>query len=231
MKSTPLIGLTENYGYRRTKAYYVDAVSQAGAQALWLPLLTSKNAWLDYICKQKLSGVILTGGADINPGKYNQKPLPETKPMPKEKEISDMLLIEAALQIGLPVLGICLGIQEINIFFGGTLYQHMPKQIKNLNFAHRNYFLGLRHIVKISQSSNLYKMLNKDSIEVNSFHHQAIKQLGLGLETIGISDDGVVEAIKIKDNPMIMGVQWHPERMLDDPTHRILFNWFNPQKI
>lgn len=167
---------------------------------LLIPVISNKN--LDKICAM-CDGLVLTGGInDVNPKYYNEEPIKE-----KEYKYDEYPLIKNIVNLFVnankPILGICAGLQEINVIFGGTLHQKIP-----------NHYLrdGSKHIIEVKGNTLLYDIYSKNTIEVNSYHKQAIKDLAKGFKISAISKDGIIEGIE-KDN--IIAVQWHPEVVKD----------------
>ncbi len=149
-------------------------------------------------------GLIVIGSPiDINPKNYNEQPITEVHKMAKEIDTLDFTMIKAFNNVNKPILGICRGIQVINVCFGGSLYQDIP-----------NHRLPLkeRHNVKFEKDSFLYDCYNVEQMKTNSRHHQAIKEVAKGFKVVAKSEDGIVEAI---ENKNIVAVQWHPEYMMD----------------
>lgn len=182
------------------------------------------DAELKEISKE-FDALILTGGNDINPIRYGDENIHrKTKIMNSEKEKIDFHLIEYFLKENKNILGICLGCQELNVFFGGTLYQDIPDQI-NSNIHRKGQEDGV-HRVKIEKDSVLYSLMSVAECEVISNHHQGIKGVGNGLKISAISvEDGLVEAIELADyQKTIVGIQWHPE--IDVSTNEISKNLF-----
>lgn len=151
-------------------------------------------------------GLIITGGViDINPKWYNEKPLNEYENVVYDKDDEiDFNFIEKFSEVNKPILGICRGIQSINVYFGGSLYQ----DIQNHNFKEKTD----KHTVILDKESLLYNCYNKEKIKVNSFHHQAVKNIAPKFKITAVSDDGIIEGIEYKN---ILGVEWHPEIMMD----------------
>ena len=149
-------------------------------------------------------GLIVIGSAiDINPKNYNEQPIAEIHKMSEEIDTLDFTIIKAFNNVNKPILGICRGIQAINVCFGGSLYQDIPNHKLSINE---------RHNVKFEKNSFLYNCYNTDQIKINSLHHQAIKEVAKGFKVVATSEDGIVEAI---ENKNIVAVQWHPEYMMD----------------
>lgn len=149
-------------------------------------------------------GLIVIGSAiDINPKNYNEQPIAKIHKMTEEIDTLDFTIIRAFNDVNKPILGICRGIQAINVCFGGSLYQDIP-----------NHKLPKeeRHNVKFEKNSFLYNCYNTDQMKINSLHHQAIKKVAKGFKVVAKSEDGIVEAI---ENKNIVAVQWHPEYMMD----------------
>ena len=207
----PIIGINCDYedGKCFLKKEYIDAIALAGGIPVILPI--SDFGF-------KIDGLLLSGGNDISPEQYDESPHEKTKPVPKQKEDFDFLLVRNALDINLPILGICYGLQLINVSFGGSLIQDISSQCKTF-INHRTD----THTVRIGKNSRLYKILNQETMEVNSSHHQAIKSLGNKLRVSAVADDGIIEAIESTDNTYVVGVQWHPERIIRKDSQIELF--------
>ncbi len=182
--------------------YYIEAVSEAGG----IPILSDPSySPLKNELVEMIQGIILTGGGDIDPSFYGEKRDSLTKNVNRARDEFEIDILKKGHEKGVPILGICRGIQLINITYGGTLYQDLPHHTYNKN-----------HIVNIKKGSFLEKIFEKEKIEVNSYHHQGIKDIAPLFENIANTDDNIIEAIVLKDNEkFILGVQWHPERMFE----------------
>ncbi|HYM46124.1 MAG TPA: gamma-glutamyl-gamma-aminobutyrate hydrolase family protein [Solirubrobacteraceae bacterium] len=191
---------------------YVDAVQQAGGLALMLPvdplLSEEPGEALDLI-----DGLVLAGGADIDPSCYGERPHPETVDMVPERDFFEIALTRAAIRRDLPVLGICRGMQLINIARGGTLLQHLPER-----FGHHEHrrvvgsFDGADHDVILAEGSLAARAAGELRHATKSHHHQGVDRLGEGLRVSGVSTlDELPEAIELPDRRFVLGVQWHPE--------------------
>jgi putative glutamine amidotransferase len=199
---------------------YVEAVQQAGALVLMLPpdreLLSHPEEALDLI-----DGLMLAGGADIDPSSYGAQPHPQTLDTVPERDRFEIALVCAAVERDLPVLGICRGMQLINVAYGGTLLQHLPER-----FGHHEHlrvpgtFDGADHDVELVEGSLAARAAGETRHATKSHHHQGVDRLGEGLQISGCSAmDGLPEAIEIPGKRFVLGVQWHPEA---DQTSRVV---------
>ncbi|HEX4109062.1 MAG TPA: gamma-glutamyl-gamma-aminobutyrate hydrolase family protein [Solirubrobacteraceae bacterium] len=195
-----------------TPRAYVDAVQRAGGMALLLPpdpaLTADPNPILDL-----LDGLLLAGGADIDPASYGAEAHPLTVGTVPERDAFEIALVRPALERGLPLLGICRGMQLINVACGGTLLQHVPER-----FGHEEHrrvlgsFDGAEHDVRLQPGSLAARVAGEEHHSTRSHHHQGIERLGQGLVITGWSTlDELPEAIERPDLGFALGVQWHPE--------------------
>jgi len=198
---------------------YFDAVESIGAVPLLLPPVNHEQTLEEAL--DRMDALILAGGPDTPPWRYGQEPHPETKPIHPRRDAFDRRLLQAALKRRMPILGICQGCQLINVFFGGTLIQHLPTVRWHRHERHPR----LLHTVNVMTETRLSSIVGAGPLEVNSSHHQAVDQLAPGLRVSAISDDGVIEAIEPLDDGPVLGVQWHPEGMTDHPLQMKLFSW------
>jgi putative glutamine amidotransferase len=199
---------------------YVEAVQHAGALVLMLPpdnlLLDDPGEALDL-----LDGLVLAGGSDIDPASYGEQAHPETLDTVPERDRFEIALVRAAIERDLPVLGICRGMQLINVAYGGTLLQHLPER-----FGHHEHlrlagtFDGADHDVDLLEGTLAARAAGETHHATKSHHHQGIDRLGDGLQVSGCSSmDGLPEAIEMPDRRFVLGVQWHPEA---DDTSRVV---------
>ena len=214
MNDRPIIGLVPLWDEEKESYWmlpgYMKAVELAGGIPLMLPLTGDGDAIEQLL--SGLDGIILTGGQDVAPELYHEEPMEGMIVGCAERDSMEWKLLEAALEKKMPVFGICRGIQVMNVFFGGTLYQDIPTQLPSA-VVHRpsGEYGHPSHENEVLQGTPLRDLLNADRIPVNSHHHQGIKELGKGLTAMARSDDGLVEAIVHTDYPFVWAVQWHPE--------------------
>ena len=194
---------------------YVQAVLRAGGAPLLIP--PAETSVLAAIA-ERLDGLLLSGGGDVDPRLYGEEPLPECQPPEVERDATELFFTRWALERRLPLLGICRGIQVLNVVQGGSLYQDLPSQYDkplrhNCAGEQRNY---VAHTIQIDPDSQFGTIVGATTAGVNSFHHQAVKALGEGLRVVATAEDGVVEAAEMPDYPFVITVQWHPEAMDED---------------
>jgi gamma-glutamyl-gamma-aminobutyrate hydrolase PuuD len=199
---------------------YEQAVRRAGGRPYILPPVRSRDE--AHVMLAAADGLMLTGGADIDPRRYGAPRHPRTTLVNPQRERSDLLLLAEAERVGMPVLAICFGCQLVNVARGGTLIQHLADR-PEVNDAHRAG--NGRHAVLIKKGSPLRDVIGRPRW-LNSSHHQAVDKVGRGLRVVAEADDGVVEALDDPSRPFFWAVQWHPERMLDRPGQRRLFGAF-----
>ena len=193
-------------------AGYVDAVIAAGGFPLIIPPMKKEHFGdLDLYLNQ-CTGVIITGGQDLDPRKYGQPTSQQVRPMPARREDSDRYVLSKVVERKMPVFGIGVGMQLINVFTGGTLYLHLPFDNPKA-MPHNDPSGGVhRHMVLLEPNTMLDDIYGGGEIRVNSTHHQAVNQLGKRLRVAAKAPDGVIEAIESTDpNWFCLGVQWHPE--------------------
>lgn len=189
---------------------YFQMLEKEGAVPVMLPLSDDEDT-LDYFL-ERCDGFLFTGGHDVNPSVYKVERSKECGLPCEMRDSMEVYLLNKLKNMDKPVLGICRGIQIINASFGGTLYQDLPTEHKSDVDHHMNppYDRAV-HNVKICKGGSLEQILKKDNIGVNSYHHQAVKELADGLFVEAVSEDGLVEAVSIPAKKFFVGVQWHPE--------------------
>lgn len=214
-----VIGITGNYE-KKTKRYsigkqYINAVQESGGIPF---LLTPTDAIPTFI-----NGIILSGGGDIDPLLFGEEPYANMHATDIDplRDAFELALYRYAITKKMPILGICRGMQLINIADGGTIFQDIYQQNKNL-LEHSQVVESTHKIHKVTcmENSNLYRMLGEKTVLVNSLHHQAVSHLGKHMVATAKSSDGIIEAIEHQSLPFVVGVQWHPEWLFD---HFVLF--------
>ncbi len=183
---------------------YVRAVELAGGRPLVVP--PAHDAVEETI--SALDGLVLSGGADIDPARYGRDRHPATA-VDGERDEAEAALLEAALARGVPVLGVCRGMQMLNVLRGGTLHQHLPELVGHDGHRQARGVFS-EHDVKLARGSRSEAAVGERT-RVKSTHHQALERLGDGLEAVGWAEDGTVEAIEDRRSPFAVGVLWHPE--------------------
>lgn len=195
---------------------YVEAIERAGGIPVILPITENIENVINGL--YFLDGILLTGGPDINPQIYGENPSYGLQEVDVKRDEHELALVDYILKnTDLPVLGICRGLQLLAVASGGTLYQDLRLEKEN-SFNHTILDVAKHHpthTVTIKEGSLFHKIFDKTTLGVNSFHHQAIKNIGDRFEATMIAEDGVVEGIEIPGERFICGVQWHPESMLD----------------
>lgn len=201
---------------------YIDAVTSAGGIPILLPPTLNDEAYNRYV--ELCDGFVFTGGADIDPSYYNTPPHETWNPLHKRREKSDFRLMKKVLEAKKPLIGICLGCQQLNVLTGGSLIQDIPSETST-TINHRQALAKNEtiHEVHITTGSKLADLLSTTSLQVNSFHHQAILQPGTSVTVVAKAPDGVAEAIELQDYPFGMGFQWHPEGLTSQTSHLRIF--------
>jgi putative glutamine amidotransferase len=176
----------------------------------------------------RIDGLLLSGGSDLDPSYYGEEPIPELNVTVPKRDSFEMALVGYALERGVPVFGICRGLQVLNVALGGTLYQDLPSQLHPDLIAHRQRVPKWQwsHEVEVDGNSKVAGIMETNAIRVNSYHHQAIKDLSGDLVAVAHSSDGVIEAAEAPNlsERWLVGVQWHAEAMRDaDPQNHNLF--------
>ncbi len=208
---------------------YAVAVGRAGGLPVIVPPQPDQDA-LREICAQ-LDGLLLSGGGDIDPARYGEELLPICGPVEPERDDLEIPLARLALEEGKPIFGICRGMQLLNVATGGTLYQDITAQRPDTPPHKTSDYQGRRdqtsHTIAIQPGSPLSDIIGATSHPVNSFHHQAVRQPGSGVELLAWSEDGIPEGLVIPNHPFALAVQFHPEELVFvDPASQRLFDAF-----
>jgi putative glutamine amidotransferase len=211
----PVIGISANAEPARWAGWhehatlvphaYVDRVAAAGCVPVVLPPVAGAERAVG-----RLDGLLLSGGGDLDPSLYAAPPHPRTARVDADRDAAELALLGAAFEAGLPVLGICRGLQLLNVVRSGTLMQHLPETVGHDGHAPAPAAYGERS-VRVTVGSRVAQILGRDTLDVPCHHHQAIERLGTGLTATARSDDGVIEAVELDGYPFAIAVQWHPE--------------------
>lgn len=231
LHTNPIIGISVNIDTQTSRLHeaYIRAIQDAGGIPLLIPASDDMDTLRELV--ERMDGLLLSGGADIGGGYFGEPTLEGLTEVDPKRDRYDFMLLRIASDYQLPVLGICRGMQVINVAFGGDLWQDIPSQYPRnpLNHSILKYKEQSAHTVRIEKDSILYNVLQSEEVGVNSRHHQAVKEIAPGFKIAATSSDGIIEAIEGYPNRRVLGVQWHPENMAtegDNPTMQLLFQHF-----
>jgi putative glutamine amidotransferase len=237
MKQSPKIGLTMRLEQETDRFYlgrdYSEALEHFGAVPLHIGLIPRRD-YLSVLVKE-LDGILLPGSdTDIDPLRFREEPHPKLKSVLPIKEETDLLILEEAEKLGTPILGICFGMQALNVRRGGTLVQDIDSEIPD-RVKHEQGIPRERnsHTIDIMENSFLADLAGSLSVQVNSHHHQSIKLMGKGLDVSARAKDGVIECVEDMENDkFVLGVQWHPELnwKIDDLSKGIFKSFVDASK-
>ena len=235
--SRPLIGLVSGFAppdHQRSfspgnsinlvELSYSRCIEKSGGVPLLIPYADDARVLSEYC--DRLDGVVFTGGDDLDSAAYGQEMLPTPYPPIPERDEYEALFFHKYFETGKPILGICRGIQAINVFCGGSLIQDMPSQMGIVHHMQEVGSTSIAHAVKTEEKSLIASLFGPEPIQVNSFHHQCVDAVGKGLKVTGYSEEGIVEVIEHEQHPFCLTVQWHPERMQSDERQMRLFSEF-----
>jgi putative glutamine amidotransferase len=203
---------------------YLIAVALSGGAPVILPSVADHEAIGAILAH--VDGVLLTGGGDIHAERYGEAPHPASRLHDPDRDHMELEVTRRAVAMGLPLLGICRGLQLLNVAHGGTLVQDIPSEIPGA-LEHYIHDIETRpHPINIEPDTRLAEIMHADAMLVNSWHHQAVKAVGAGLRIAARAEDGVIEALEAENGAPILAVQCHPEAGDDHyPTHLTLFAW------
>jgi len=226
----PVIGVIPLWDEKKDSIWmlpgYMQGLEEAGAAPVILPLTVSETVLKKTadIC----DGFLFTGGHDIEPKLYGQEKTDHCQEICEERDRMETYIFrEAVLKQNKPALGICRGIQLFNVLLGGSLYQDTAMELSGaINHIKGPPYDVPAHSVRIPPESPLFKLFGKESIEVNSYHHQGINRIAESLEVMALADDGLVEAVYMPDHPYVWAVQWHPEFFLENEFSKKIFACF-----
>ena len=224
----PVIGISGNFrdgDCTLAQAYYMSVV-EAGGTPVVIPPYDDEKALVSLL--ETLDGIVLSGGADIDPDYLGEEPLDCVSINPR-RDGQELMLVRLAVDRQIPVLGICRGIQVLTAALGGKLYQDIKSQHDRPCIEHSQTIArGLpSHDVKLEKDSLLYDLFKKDTLAVNSFHHQAVREVPAGFRVTAVAPDGIIEGMESTSFRPILGVQWHPECFIleNDRTMMPIFEW------
>lgn len=241
MKKKPVIGVMPLYDDDKDSLWmvqgYFDGLLDAGAVPLMLPLELDEEGFESI--RDEIDGYLFTGGHDLNPKLYGEDPIPEDEAFCDRRDTLETMVFDWCYENDVPALGICRGIQLFNVARGGSLWQDIAGQFqkKGRSTGEERPFPKILHTmdppyaehhaehkVRIEEDSPLFHLLHQKTITVNSYHHQAVKQVGGGLVPMAHAEDGLVEALFAPDKTFLWAVQWHPEfTCRTDNNSRLLF--------
>lgn len=212
---------------------YIQALAQAGALPWMLPLLVEDGAIMRAMY-ERLDGIFLPGGADVDPSSYGAERHPKCDASTdRSRDLLELTFVRWAMEEGKPVLGVCRGLQIINLAAGGTLWQDLadewPEADRHDYFPFDGRYARdyLAHPVRLEGASRLHAIMGSDELPVNSMHHQGVRALGDGLLATAHAPDGMIEALEGTGDAFLVGVQWHPEALTEgDERMRRLFTAF-----
>lgn len=208
----PIIGIVPLFDEYKDSYWmlpgYMLSIEKCGGIPIMLPLITNKEniKKLTKYC----DGFLFSGGHDVNPNLYKEEKSNKCHNICVERDEMETILFEEIIKEDKPLLAICRGIQIINVLLGGSLYQDLQTQ-KGLNHVQKPPYDINFHKVDIIKDTPLYNLLNLNEIGVNSYHHQAIKDLAVNLKPMAVSKDGLIEGVYLEDKKFVWGLQWHPE--------------------
>jgi putative glutamine amidotransferase len=217
----PIIGITadkameDGFFYEKLNETNIRAVTKAGGAAIMLPITDDDEIIEKYM--ELIDGLYLTGGGDINPLIFGEEPIKQLGAVDYDRDVFEIKLCKKAAEKNIPMLGVCRGQQIMNVAAGGTLYQDIYVQHPGANGHSPRFAPGgfEHHSVDIKSKTKLHCILGNGVVRVNSFHHQAVRDAAAGYTVGAYSKDGIIEAIESDELAFAVGVQWHPEVMMD----------------
>ena len=229
----PLIGITTRNGkdsdghpLTALQHSYLNSIVQAGGMPIPIPSMLTEEDFLDLY--SRLDGILFSGGGDVSLEYFNGSDHPRIGEVDKRRDTTEITLMRTAVNDGKPILGICRGAQVMNVALGGTLYTHIHDQLKGA--LDHDYPGDLRrvlvHPVNVDETTRSAEIFGETLLNVNSLHHQGLKDIAPSLRVAGHSPDGLVEVVEIPNHPYAVAVQWHPEWLTDQPAMQRLFKSF-----
>ncbi len=234
---TPIIGITTRKDLTPAglpavmlQQAYTNAIIQAGGAPVLIPSDLPEAGWRELF--QRLDGILFTGGGDIAVEHFKGEAHPKVTGLDEARDAIELGLVRSVVEAGKPFLGICRGLQATNVALGGTLYTDILDQVPNALqhdyqdadiMKERTYLV---HPVRVEEGSRIGGIFGQPMLQVNSLHHQGIKDLAPGLKAVAFAPDGIIEAVELPGHPFGMAVQWHPEWLTDQESIRRLFKAF-----
>lgn len=210
----PIIGISSNLkeGILSVATENIQAVAAFGGVPIVLPNIVGNVE----LIAEKMDGLFLTGGGDIDPTLFGEEPHVGLGSITPERDTFEIAIIKKMLELNKPILGICRGAQILNIAVGGDMYQdiHLQIESKLLQHSQQAPLWHASHFVQVMKGTILSEITQIEKFKVNSFHHQANRSVPTGFEVSAVSSDGIMEAFESKNHKFVMGVQWHPEYLL-----------------
>jgi putative glutamine amidotransferase len=201
---------------------YATSVEKAGGLPLLLPYRTDLSLIPQLV--DTLDGLLFSGGNDLDPSPWGETYHSQAVPIDPARQRFELALMQEVERRRMPALGICLGSQLMNVYRGGTLTQFIPDENRQPTIEHRKTNgVVPRHPIEVISDSIVAKFTGKTAIDANSSHKQAVKRIGRNLRVIATARDGVIEGVEDPTLPLFLGVQWHPERLHEEPDHLALF--------
>lgn len=228
----PVIALTPYHNTEKDEVYmrpaYLEAIRAAGGIPVILPLEADEEDLKNLA--GHVDGILFTGGPDVHPFYFGEETQRFCGNVSRKRDSMELSLLKISMELKKPILGICRGVQLLNIGLGGDIYQDINSQFKeDFPIAHTQPF-GYdipSHTVKIAPETLLFKIAQSEEIRVNSMHHQAVRKIAPNLVASGFAPGGLIEAIELPGYPFFLGVQWHPEYLWEqDPAARRIFEMF-----
>jgi putative glutamine amidotransferase len=205
---------------------YIQAILQAGGIPVLIPSMLAKQGW--DVLYERLDGILFSGGGDIAPDYYHGESHQRVEGIDPLRDTLEMNLLHAVVDDGKPFLGICRGIQTVNVGLGGTLYEHLGEQFRGeIDHTYPSTMrTTLVHEVRLEEGTQIADVVGEPILNVNSLHHQGVKDTASELRITGHAPDGLVEAVELTGHPFGLAVQWHPEWLTDQRPTRNLFKAF-----
>lgn len=219
MAYRPIIGISGSHNVEEHQLFlrenYMESVLRAGGLPVLLPHFSDEAT--ARALASRLDGLLLAGGGDVRPSRYGEEMLPACGEPDDQRDVFELLMIREALSMGMPIFGVCRGIQVLAVAMGGTLYQDIESQlgIEKLRHSQEPPYGEAVHTVRFAQGGLFARVTGVQEMQTNSMHHQSIKDPGERLVVEGVTEDGVIEAVSAKDDDGIFATQFHPEYLSD----------------